>query len=284
MNSERSQVRLVVFDWAGTTVDFGSRAPATAFRKVFEAHSVMVTDDEARKPMGLNKREHLKSMLSEADIAKRWEEQHGNCWTEADVDQMYADFVPFQLQAIKETTKLVPGLTETVDQLRSQGIVIGGTTGYFREAAEAVATTAEAAGFVPEANVCADDVLQGRPAPWMIYEIMHQARVYPATCVVKVGDTIADIEAGLNAGCWSIGVCDSSSMTGLSHEEYSQLSAEERTTRLQQTAEQFLDAGAHAVIETLSDLPELIASINQQLIQNSQPCVISQTAIEMTSN
>ena len=59
MKNETQTIRLIVFDWAGTTVDFGSRAPATAFTNVFAAHGVSMSDDEACGPMGLNKREHL---------------------------------------------------------------------------------------------------------------------------------------------------------------------------------------------------------------------------------
>lgn len=258
MSTNDSLIRLVIFDWAGTTVDFGSRAPATAFRKVFAAHGVEVSDAEARKPMGLNKREHLVAMLRESDIAKSWHDVKGQPWTEADVDVMYEQFVPLQLSAIEETTSLVPGLLDVIDQLRSQNIAIGGTTGYFRLAAETVANTAATQGYTPDANMCADDVQQGRPAPWMIYQIMHELGVYPAAHVVKVGDTVADIQAGLNAGCWTVGVCDSSSLMGLSLEDYRSLSNSQRSERLKQTKSTFEAAGAHVMIESISELPSVL--------------------------
>ncbi len=258
MSNKNAQIRLVIFDWAGTTVDFGSRAPATAFHKVFAAHGVEVSDAEARKPMGLNKREHLVAMLSEPDLATRWHDIKGQSWTEADVDVMYEQFVPLQLSAIEETTSLVPGLLDVIDQLRSQNILIGGTTGYFLLAAETVANAAAAQGFIPDANMCADDVQQGRPAPWMIYQIMSKLGVYPAASVVKVGDTIADVQAGLNAGCWTVGVCDSSSMTGLALEDYQSLSGNQRSKCLKETESAFRSAGAHAVIESISELPSVL--------------------------
>ncbi|MBI2479085.1 MAG: phosphonoacetaldehyde hydrolase [Planctomycetia bacterium] len=264
-------IRLVVFDWAGTTVAFGSRAPATAFTKAFAAQGVKVTDDEARAPMGLNKREHLVAMLSAPEIALRWRTAHGGApWTDKDVDTMYREFVPLQLEAIEEHAELVPRLLATVDQLRSRGLKIGGTTGYFREAAQAVARRAAQAGFAPDANVCADDVPQGRPAPWMIYRVMEQLGIYPPSAVVKVGDTIADIQAGLAAGCWSVGVCDSSSLTGLSHAEYGELSADQESERLRQTAKAFRDSGSHAVINSISDLPSLIDELNQKNLSHPQ--------------
>lgn len=272
MNTNKSKaIRLVVFDWAGTTVDFGSRAPATAFTKVLAAHGVKVTDAEARAPTGLNKREHLAAMLSDPEIALRWRTAHkGDPCTDKDVDTMYSEFMPLQLQAIEEHAELVPQLLATVDQLRSRGLKIGGTTGYFLEAAQAVARRAAQAGFEPDANVCADDVRQGRPAPWMIYRLMEQLSVYPPACVVKVGDTVADIHAGLAAGCWSVGVCDSSSLTGLTLSEYAELPADQRFARLNQTAQAFRNAGSHAVINSLSDLPSLIDELNQKKLSYPQ--------------
>lgn len=264
MNQENSQmIRLVIFDWAGTTVDFGSRAPAMAFTNVFAKHGVKVTDAEARKPMGMSKREHLVAMLNAPEISARWESIHQTHWTESDVDLMYSDFVPLQLTAIENHAELVPQLLETVTELRSRDLCIGGTTGYFREAALAVAQRAAQQGFEPDANCCADDVPKGRPAPWMIYRIMERLSLYPPSAVVKVGDTVADIQAGLAAGCWSVGVCDSSSVTGLSQLEYAALSSDQRSKCLLTSAKVFHDAGAHAVINTISDLPKLIDSLNQ---------------------
>ena len=256
-------IRIVIFDWAGTTVDFGSRAPAAAFANVFAAHGVAVTDDEARKPMGLNKREHLVSMLNEPEISARWLAKHHRPWNDVDVDRMYEDFVNHQLQAINEHATLVPELLNVATQLRKQGIKIGGTTGYFRQAAELVARHASEQGFTPDANACADDVPQGRPAPWMIYRVMQQLNMYPPSSVIKVGDTVADVQAGIAAGCWSIGVCDSSSLIGLTQSQYAQLPDNERTKHLQQATQIFRDAGSHAVIESLRELPALIKQIEQ---------------------
>ena len=49
-------------------------------------------------------------------------------------------------------------------------------------------------------------VKTGRPTPSMIYLNMVNMDVYPAQAVVKVDDTTSGIVAGLNAGCWTVGV------------------------------------------------------------------------------
>lgn len=254
----KQPLQLVIFDWAGTTIDFGSRAPMLSFTGVFAAHGVEVTPAEASAPMGLNKREHLIAMLNNPAIAARWQAKHGRSWNEQDVDTMYHEFMPIQMQSIQQNSELVPGLLEVVGKLRQRGLQIGATTGYFREAANTAAALAKSAGYAPAANVCADDVPQGRPAPWMIFRVMEQLGVSPPSAVVNVGDTVPDIKSGLAAGCWSIGVCDSSSLTGLSAQELAELSPDERAKRIAKTGEAFRAAGAHAVIETIADLPDLL--------------------------
>ncbi|SMP75861.1 phosphonoacetaldehyde hydrolase [Neorhodopirellula lusitana] len=277
MANSHIKTRLVVFDWAGTTIDFGSRAPAAAFAEVFAANGVSVTDSEARGPMGLNKREHLIAMLNDPSIAERWEKRYGRSWTEEDVDRMYDSFVPVQLEAIQRHAGLVPGLLDVVKELRQQGIKIVGTTGYFDAAAHAVLQSACQAGYVPDANICADDVPQGRPAPWMIYRAMEATGVFPASSVIKVGDTVADIQAGVAAGCWSIGVCDSSSLVGLSERQFQSLSTAEQIDRVDQAAEAFRSAGAHATIRSLCDLPGLIQRISNAT--TAEPHVLDGRAV-----
>ncbi|MFN3148403.1 phosphonoacetaldehyde hydrolase [Bremerella sp.] len=270
MAEHNHTVKLVVFDWAGTTIDFGSCAPASAFAKVFAGHGVQVTDEEARRPMGLNKREHLVAMLSTEEIANRWHASQGRAWNDADVSLMYDQFVPYQLEAIKQSNQLVPRLLDVVRSLRDDNIKIGSTTGYFQAAADLVSIAAKEQGFVPDANVCADDVPKGRPAPWMIYQIMQKLNVFPPQAVIKVGDTVADIEAGRNAGCWTVGICDSSSIMGLSYEDYDRLDSEANAKRLEATAAVFQNAGSHFTIASIEELPHVVSQINQRLAENKQ--------------
>ncbi|EMI22075.1 phosphonoacetaldehyde hydrolase [Rhodopirellula maiorica SM1] len=272
MNTHPAKIRLVIFDWAGTTVDFGSRAPAAAFTDVFKARNVSVTNEQACAPMGLNKRDHLVQMLTAPEIATAWHDVQGREWTEDDVDDLYEAFIPVQLAAIDQHADLVPGLLDVVHELRKRNIKIGGTTGYFRAAADAVAQRAAQAGFTPDANVCSDDVTEGRPAPQMIHRVMQQLTIETPQHVLKIGDTVADIKAGLAANCWSIGVCDSSSLMGLSQTEYAQLSDHDRSQRLREADHVFRHAGAHAVIDTITELPSLIDQINR--CENVQPHVL----------
>src|SRR5262249_33167255 len=139
--------------------------------------------------------------------------------------------------------------------LRRRDIQIGATTGYFREAAEIVYEAARRQGFVPDACACAEDVPAGRPAPWMIFRILQALGTYPPSAVVKVGDTVPDIGEGLSAGAWSLGVTRTSSDVGCTEEQLAKLPGMLRQAKLRTARQNLLDAGAHAVLESVADLP-----------------------------
>jgi phosphonoacetaldehyde hydrolase len=262
MPPTQAEIRLVVLDWAGTAVDFGSLAPVSSFIEAFARHKIRVTPAEARAPMGLHKRDHIREMLRQPEIADRWKLAHGKDWTENDVESVFREFVPLQLEVLDQHSELIPGLLETVEYLRRRHIRFGATTGYFRDAARRVQQNAAKQGYRPEISLCPDDVgAAGRPYPWMIFRIMQELRVFPPTSVLKVGDTAPDMEEGRNAGAWCVGVLHSSSEVGLSQAEWENLSESKQIQHTNRVTRKLLAAGAHAVIGTIADLPRIIELI-----------------------
>ena len=253
-----SRIRLVVSDLAGTTVDFGSSAPAGVFVSLFERHGVTVSDAEARGPMGTAKRDHIAALAALPNVATTWRERHDGPFTEADLDRLYAEFIPLQLEVLPDFGELVPGTAAAAAAVRAMGVKLAVTTGYDTAMMRIVLDGAARQGFVPDAAICASDVAAGRPAPWMIYRAMEACGVWPARAVVAVGDTIADIEAAVNAGVWAVGVTATGNMLGLSQAAHDALSPAERAERLAVAAERMRAAGADAVIESVAELPTLL--------------------------
>jgi phosphonoacetaldehyde hydrolase len=264
-------IKLVVFDWAGTVLDFGCQAPAGAFVEAFGQRGVTVSIAEARGPMGLHKKDHIRAMLQAPELAIRWQTTTGAAWTEADVQQLYELVTPMQVAAAKKHADLVPELLECVFWLRQRGIKIAGSTGYFHEAAQACYAAAQQQGYVPDFTICADEVPAGRPEPWMIFRAMEQLRVYPPCAVVKVGDTKIDMEDGKNAGVWTVGVIDSSNEVGLSREDFARLTEAEKSKIREQIANRFVTAGANAAIPSLKQLPQIIELFEQFLRDGKYP-------------
>jgi phosphonoacetaldehyde hydrolase len=268
---DKTRIRLVIFDWAGTTVDYGCWAPVMPFVRAFAAGGVAVTPAEARAPMGVSKKEHVRALLQLPAVARCWRERHGSDATEDSVDELYRHFMPLQMEVIDEFASLVPGLLDCIAELRNRGLMVGATTGYFREAAERVYRHAAARGYRPDCCLCAEEVPAGRPAPWMVFRIMETLGVFPPAAVVKVGDTVPDIGEGLAAGAWSVGVVLSSSEVGCTAQEWATLPSGEQQRRSASCRAKLLAAGAHAVVDTLAELPAVLDEFNARLDRDERP-------------
>ena len=251
-------IEAIIFDWAGTTVDYGSRAPADVFIEVFRRNGVEITVAEARGPMGRAKRDHIVAIATLPRVAALWFERYGRSPSDIDIDQMYYDFLPIQKQALFTGTDVIPGVPEAIEKLRSRGLKIGSSTGYARELMNIVVPIAESAGYSPDVVICADDVPSGRPAPWMNFLAAQQLGVYPMDRILVVDDTPIGIEAGLNAGAITVGVTKTGNSLGLSESEVSQLSQSDLQSRLAKIESDFQAIGAHFTIPSVADLPDLL--------------------------
>ena len=105
--SYRGPLKACILDWSGTTADKYVIAPAEVFCKVFEKHQVPISMEEARGPMGLRKDLHIKEITKIPAVQKRWFQVHDRFVTDYDVDAMFADFVPMQLDCLKKYSKLI---------------------------------------------------------------------------------------------------------------------------------------------------------------------------------
>jgi phosphonoacetaldehyde hydrolase len=265
------KLKAAVFDWAGTMVDHGSRAPMGAFVKVFADFKVTISIDEARGPMGLPKWDHIKTLLDSPAIAARWQAAHGAAPNQADVDRIYEVFVPLNASVVTDFSEVIPGVIATLGALRARGLRIGSTTGYTREIMERLLPAAAAQGLVPDNLVCAGDLPLGRPTPAMMYKCFLDLGVWPASAVVKIDDTDVGIAEGLHAGCWTVGVAMSGNALGLSRPELEALDPDERAERRWRAAGKLQCAGAHEVIDSVADLLPVIDRIEGRLRRGERP-------------
>jgi phosphonoacetaldehyde hydrolase len=264
-------IGLVVFDWAGTTVDFGSCAPVVPFMDAFREYGVQISSAEAREPMGVHKRDHVRALFAIPVVSARWRAAHGRDWGESDVDRVYEAFVPRQMEVLTAFAEPIAGVPSAVEELRLRGIKVGGTTGYFRAAADRLAAAAARRGYAPDVTMCPDDVPAGRPAPWMIFRIMEATGIHPPSAVVKIGDTIPDIQEGRNAGVWTVGVIDTGSAIGCNAEEFSALPAQDRFDRVAAAARDLLAAGAHEIIPSAAEAPNVVDRLTERLARGERP-------------
>jgi phosphonoacetaldehyde hydrolase len=271
MSKPLSFLKAIVFDWAGTVVDFGSCAPAAVFQRVFRERGVSITAGQAREPMGMAKREHIEAILNMPSVKNEWKQTFGREFNDGDIDAMYEQFLPLQMQILGNHSELIPGAADAVHECRAMGLKIGSTTGYTRELMKVVSAAARLQGYEPECVVCADDTPRGRPAPYLLFEAAKRMDVYPMWSIVKVDDTPVGIEAGRNAGCWTIGVTRTGNCVGKTEEELAQLSEEQVESLCRSAADKLLSAGAHYLVESVIEVPELLRKIDQRAASGELP-------------
>ena len=259
-------VKVVILDWAGTTVDFGSMAPVAAFRDAFEAVGLSPGNDLIRRFMGLPKKDHVRNMLQDEEMIEAYLERYGQTPDEATVELVYEKFEPAVFKVLGNHAAPLPGVAETVAYLRDKGILIGSTTGYTRAMMDVLCPVSEALGYKPDCYVCPDDVGSvGRPYPYMIWECLRRLGILDIHEVVKIGDTSADILEGRNAGCLSVGVIYGSNMLGLPEEEYETMSQTERDSLAETARESYTRAGADYILERFIDIPDYLEKLRSEL-------------------
>jgi phosphonoacetaldehyde hydrolase len=266
-----SEIAAVIFDWAGTMVDFGSRAPMGAFVEAFRQFGVDISIVQAREPMGLPKRSHIAALMADPEIAARWQAAHGKSPGEAEIDALYDVFVPLNADVVTNFAELVPGALQVVAACRARGIKIGSTTGYVRPIMQRLLPAAAAQGYAPDNLVCAGDLAEGRPSPLMMYRCFADLGVYPPYKVVKVDDTVPGIAEGRAAGTWTVGVAISGNCVGLSLPEWQSLTPAEQETHREAASATLREARADYVIDSVADLLPVLDEISRLIASGERP-------------
>jgi phosphonoacetaldehyde hydrolase len=267
-----NRLEAVIFDWAGTTVDYGCFAPVKVFMDIFKQVGIVVTMEEARAPMGMLKIDHIREMLSMPRISGLWEEEYGRPFGEEDVEALHSTFETTLLTNLADYTDPIPHVIDTVENLRDMGLKIGSTTGYTGSMMDIVVPQAERKGYRPDFYITADDTNSfGRPFPYMIFRNMEALQLTAPWKVIKVGDTVSDMKEGVNAGVWTVGVIEGSSEMGLTQEEFDSLSETEKDQIRAKVEQVFYTNGADFTIRTMKELPELIERINEKIAQGKRP-------------
>jgi phosphonoacetaldehyde hydrolase len=265
------RLEAVIFDWAGTMVDYGSLAPVRAVTALFARHGIRLTDDEVRRDMGIFKKDHIRRILQQPRIAGEWRDKTNSVPGEDDVEKLFTEFNPLQMEILEEYSQLIPGSAEISEELQRRGLRVGSTTGYTRPMLDVLVARAASAGYQPDSALCPDDVEGGRPLPWMCLKIALLFRLSGVAAAVKVGDTVSDIQEGLNAGMWTVGVAATGNEVGLSAADLAALSPDDRTRRSEAARETLRHAGAHYVVDSVRDLLPVLQAIDVRLASGKRP-------------
>ena len=258
------KIQAVVFDWAGTMIDFGSFAPASAFVKTFAEFGITITHEEARGPMGMGKRDHIETLLKLPSVIRQFESGKGQGPDEAALNTLYEMFLPINESIVTDHADLVPGAAEMVLELRNRDIKIGSTTGYTRSIMEPVLPIAAKHGYSPDALVCSDEVPAGRPAPHAMRKCLLELGVSDPTAVIKVDDTEPGIGEGKEIGCITVGVSLSGNFAAVTPDELAQMDEKAVNHIREHVTQKLKAAGADYVIDTVAKLPALMEMLEKR--------------------
>ncbi len=267
------QLEAVIFDWAGTMVDFGSLAPTTIFVEAFrQAFSFEISLEEARGPMGLGKWDHIRVLGDTPAIAERWQAQFGQPMSDADVTSIYNTFMPLQIAKVRDHADLIPGALDTLAFLATHNIKVGSCSGYPRPVMDALIPAAAQQGYTPACVVASDDLDAGsRPGPWMALQNVIEMAVSNVAHCVKVDDSVPGIDEGHNAGMWTVGLTQSGNEAGFTLAEYRVATDAAKSAARKRATAKMRAANAHYVLDTVADLPDVILDINRRLAAGEKP-------------
>jgi len=261
----------VLFDWAGTMIDFGSRAPVIALENVLSQANVPVDEVTIRRYMGMAKREHVLAILSEPPVAQRWRDAYRSDWTAADVDRLMVALEPAMQASAIECSAMIPGAVDVFQTLLAQGIKVGSTTGYTQTMMVPILKAAAQQGYDPAVTICAGMTPQGRPAPLMLWRAMAELGAWPSHLCVAVDDAPVGISAGVHAGLWTVGIAGSGNGLGLCAADFDALDAVERRRRMDPVVAEFATARADFIIDTVADLPRVLPILEDDLVKGAKP-------------
>ena len=184
---------MIVFDMAGTVVDEDNVVYKT-LRTAINEHGYQLTLDQVlAEGAGREKQQAIRSILQR--YAGKSDEVH--------TKKIYDAFVLLLAKAYHNLeVKPQPHTLELFQALRNKQILVALDTGYNKETAQLlIDKLGWEKGVHYDTLITASDVSSNRPDPDMILLAMKQFNITDGRTVVKVGDSMIDVEEGKNAGC-----------------------------------------------------------------------------------
>ncbi|MFK4304275.1 MULTISPECIES: HAD hydrolase-like protein [unclassified Paenibacillus] len=253
-------IQAVIFNLESTLLDPGGRGLIQGIRDIFRWKGVQVTEEQASYGRGLPIRDHIANVLALSEVRKKWLDCFGTHPGRTDIEHIYLELVPV-LRSLIQGAEPTFGIDKALNELQDRRIQSGATASCPMEMLGNVFTPAQSP-YALDCTVAPCEVSQGRPYPWMIYEIAHRLQVFPLSDIVKVGDTAADMQEGRNAGVWTIGVLNHSE-GALTTSQATSRESDDRVAeeRRRQSVYGLKRAGAHIVMNSVADLPRILREI-----------------------
>ena len=181
------KIRLIILDIGGTIIEDHGEVP-NAMHDALANHGVTVSFAEIGEWRGASKREMVRHFV----------QLRTGATDAALIAKIYDQFVT-QVNSSYATVKPIPGAEAAITEMRRDGYLLATTTGFDRPLTQAILGRLGWQKFFV-ASITSDDVVDGRPAPYMLFHAMEAARVNNVAETIAVGDTPLDLQAANNGG------------------------------------------------------------------------------------
>jgi len=257
------KISTILFD-LGTLIDRYSLSSLSTLKHIFKTHiDQNIGSLEICVDMGKCKRDHIRQILFKNGAT--FYSLHNRSPTEADVDTIFRAYVPIHFNTIKQNCNILPQTYETIERFKKTH-KIGATSSFPKYITNTINYELFDRGINLDSIVASDEVFNTRPYPSMVYKNMDILSVKTPRDIVKISNTEEGILEGRNAGCWTIGVSNYSSLLGIhSLCEEASISEEKMRERIRFAANKLKRTGAHAVVENLNDIDNVIDTFNTKL-------------------
>lgn len=185
--------KLAVLDIAGTTVvdkDF----VAIAFVEAFQNYGIDLSIEEINPLMGFKKTEAIAKVLNSKSIVV----------DDIKVNYLHNEFITHMIKFYTNSSQVKPikYAEEFFVYLKSKDIVVALDSGFPKVIVEIILDRMQwiEKGMV-DLYIASDEVPKGRPFPFMIETLMKKVGLSDSSQVIKVGDTMVDIQEGRMSNC-----------------------------------------------------------------------------------
>lgn len=186
-------MKLFVFDMAGTTI-YDKNHVGIALQNALNQFNYPFSIEEINVVMGFEKPVAIKELLQSKQINP----------AEEAIEAIHEYFVKEMIAYYETSSDVKPteNVLEIFDYLRAKDVKVGFDTGFSRPIADAIFKRLNwKAGIDFDFTITSDEVPHGRPYPDMIFKAMAQFGITDPEQVAKIGDTVSDLEQGMNARC-----------------------------------------------------------------------------------
>lgn len=253
-------IEAVIFDWEGTTIDYGGRATLLAFQRTFASFGVKLSESVIRRDMALGDLVHIYRLLKDAAVRDGAAANFGTTSIDDLAVRILAAIKRTRLAILPTSAQLKPGVRELIAYLEANHIPYGTTSSGDPELIPDLLPLVAVQGFRPHVNITTKDVEAGRPEPSMNRLAMAQLGVQHPARTIILGDTLDDIRAAQAAGTNAVGVIEGASLLGLAKDQWLALTNQDRQQLRWKIRREYAAAGADLIVNNARDLVRLMQS------------------------